>query len=105
MRGLCVGVRARAGVCTTNRDGTRATPPFQPPCTVSCTQHGFLAGGDPRRWMHRFLKPVPSQEGLVSGGFDPVTNKEIRQCISVPVSWRRADHAGCCAHPGVCFRD
>ena len=38
--------------------------------------------------MGRFLKEVPGQEGLVSGGFDPTTNAEIRRCVSVPVRGR-----------------
>ncbi|GAB4823940.1 hypothetical protein N2152v2_010986 [Parachlorella kessleri] len=35
------------------------------------------------RWMSRFLKEMPGQDGLVSGGFDPVTNQEINRCVAV----------------------
>lgn len=35
--------------------------------------------------MRRFLREAPGQEGLVSAGFDPQSNGEVRRCISVPV--------------------
>lgn len=47
--------------------------------------------------MKRFLKDAPGQDSLVSGGYDPAQNREIRRCVAVQVggSARLGDSAMC----------